>query len=90
MTLVELGVYQSMTRRQYPQEVHLCCYSSQPNIQIACDLSFTTPAWNGGTEDGEDESVYRSDDGRLYTFDHDRTTCKACLTAGARSASTTG
>lgn len=49
------------------QIVHYCCYSSQPDIQIACDESWDTPKIP--TPAGLPPNVYMLMDGRLYTFE---------------------
>lgn len=57
--------------------VHVCLWSSQPDILIACDHSWTTPKWADAST--KTEEVYWTADARLYTFDENRTTCDACL-----------
>lgn len=59
------------------QPVHHCLWSSQPDLLIACDHSWTTPKW-GNAQIGV-EGVYSTDDGRLYSFDESLTTCTECL-----------
>jgi hypothetical protein len=59
--------------------VHLCSYASQPAIQIFCDQSWTTPAWDSPDDLNLPENVYASDDNRYYTFNRDCVTCKSCL-----------
>ena len=61
------------------KDVHLCNYSSQPDIQIWCDDSWSEPAWNATSGLTDNPKVYESDDGRLYTFDLGETTCAKCL-----------
>jgi hypothetical protein len=57
--------------------VHVCLWSSQPDILIACDHSWTTPKWDdAGTAEPD---VFLTDDGRRCTFDESLTTCVACL-----------
>lgn len=61
------------------QPVHLSDWAQQPDVRIACDQSWTTPAWGSEEEtDTGTEGVYKADDGRLYTFDPARATCPAC------------
>lgn len=57
--------------------IHICLWSSQPDILIACDHSWTTPKWGDSSTGIED--VYFTDDGRMYTFDDPKTTCTKCL-----------
>jgi hypothetical protein len=70
---------------QEDQTVHLCTYASQPDIQIVCDLSLTTPASDEEEASADQnsapigEAVHRSDDGRFYTFNREKATCLACL-----------
>lgn len=63
------------------QDVHLCLWSSQPDILIACDHSWTTPKW--GPKQPLPDNIYYADDGRMYTFDEELTTCKACQETAA-------
>jgi hypothetical protein len=60
--------------------IHWCGYASQPDIQIWCDQSWTTPKWGPGDHVHRDEAgtYYDTDDGRLYTFEYPRATCLAC------------
>jgi hypothetical protein len=55
--------------------VHYCGWSSQPEIGILCTGAFTCPAW--GQPDDEDD-VYRTEEGDLYTFDAPLVTCQKC------------
>lgn len=62
--------------------IHWSDWASQPDIRIACDQTYTTPAWHTkedprGSTTGT-PGVYRGDDGRLYTFEHEPT-CPGCL-----------
>lgn len=58
--------------------VHVCLWSGQPDLLIACDHSWTTPKWGDATTGIED--VFWTDDGRLYTFDEENlTNCAKCL-----------
>lgn len=57
--------------------IHVCLWSSQPDILIACDHSWTTPKW-GDAKTGTDD-VFWTDDGRRYTFDENLTNCAKCL-----------
>jgi len=57
--------------------VHNSDWASQPNIHIRCDDRWTTPAWVDPLRSG----VYLDDDGKLYTFEAELTTCPACLAA---------
>jgi hypothetical protein len=61
------------------QPVHICLWSSHPDLLLACDHSWTTPKWGSAETDVPD--VYCTDDGRLYTFDDSHTTCSSCLEA---------
>ncbi len=58
-------------------QVHLCDWSSQPDIHIVCDDSWTTPAWDEPRV-RLPADVYVSDDRRLYTFEERLVTCPAC------------
>ena len=62
--------------------VHHCDWSSQPDLHIHCDDSWTTPLW--GTPSAmqaalERREIFVTEDDRYYTFDDDKVTCKACL-----------
>lgn len=59
--------------------VHLCDWSGQPDIHIACSETWTMPRWFGANTDLKD--VYRSEDDRLYAFDREKVTCKKCKDA---------
>lgn len=66
--------------------VHMVDYASQPDLQIRCDQSWTTPAWDGFKPGGVKkwglpEGVYKTDDGRNYTFEEDKITCPKCKKA---------
>lgn len=70
--------------------VHLSDYSAQGDgVRIACDQSWTDPAWGADPHAGLPEGVYASDDGRHYTFTAERVTCEPChdwmATKGPRS-----
>jgi hypothetical protein len=59
--------------------IHYCGYSSQPDIRICCDNSWTTPAWaKEGNPEPPEKDVHLADDMRFYTFDENRVTCKTC------------
>ena len=60
------------------EKVHAVKYASQPDIQILCDDSWSTPGW-GTLDTGAETKIYKLDDGRHYTFDEQKVTCKACL-----------
>lgn len=67
---------------QHDLRVHLSDYSSQPDIHILCDNTWTTPAW--GPESTLQKSlakrdIFLGDDDRYYTFDPEHVTCKQCL-----------
>lgn len=66
-----------------PEPVHLCDWSSQPDLHIACGEPWAVPAWKTATTDPHTstEGVYRTDDGRLYAFERDMATCEACKAA---------
>ncbi len=57
--------------------VHVCLWSGQPDLLIACDHSWATPKWDEAKTAAPD--VFLTDDGRLYTFEEALTTCPACL-----------
>lgn len=59
--------------------IHLCDWSSQPDIHIYCDDSWTGPAWGPIEKIIIQPGVYLSDDDRLYCFDAKLVSCKACL-----------
>jgi hypothetical protein len=62
--------------------IHYSDWASQPDIRIACDQSYTTPAWktaeNAHAQMDLPAEVYLADDGRLYTFTQ-KPTCLDCL-----------
>ena len=55
--------------------VHHCDWASQPDIRIACDQSWTTPAW---TQPELPKNVYAADNGKLYAFAYEVVTCEEC------------
>lgn len=57
--------------------IHRIGYASQPDIQFACDETWSTPKW--GTPETPITDVFVSDDDRLYTFDNNRVTCPKCV-----------
>jgi hypothetical protein len=59
--------------------IHLCCWGDQPDIQIYCDESWTTPKWGGSPPDRPNLNLYLSDDDRWYTFTKELITCSACI-----------
>jgi len=62
-------------------DIHWVGWASQPDLQIWCDESFTTPSYgNAGTDV---PNVYRTADDRLYTFDCALATCAACKRKGS-------
>ena len=63
------------------QDIHWVGWASQPDLQIWCDGSFTTPSYREAHTDTPD--VYRTADGRLYTFDCVLATCEACRRKGS-------
>jgi hypothetical protein len=58
--------------------IHICLWSSQPDILIECDKSWTTPSW-AKHQDILPENIYYSSDDRLYSFDEELVTCEKCL-----------
>lgn len=61
--------------------VHFSDYSSQPDIHILCDDTWTTPSWGRQTmiqRALERREIYRSDDERYYAFDEEKVSCKEC------------
>lgn len=56
--------------------VHAIAYASQPDIQFACDGSWSTPGWPPETGI---PGVSVADDGRHYTFADESVTCPACI-----------
>lgn len=66
-----------------PEAVHRCDWASQPDLHIACGKPWAVPAWKTATTDPHTptEGVYRTDDGRLYTFDAHKVTCETCKAA---------
>lgn len=55
-------------------------YASQPDLQFACDGVWSDPKWGPESETTTDvKGVYVADNDRLYTFDSESITCKACL-----------
>ena len=63
--------------------VHYCSYASQPDIQISCDKSWTTPAWGPKNGKTTTPGVYLADDGRYYTFEKEKVTCLKCSKTAA-------
>jgi len=62
-------------------DIHLCNWSQQPDVQIACDGSWTTPAIRFQKAEQAAtgiKDVHKADDGRLYTFDRRNVTCPKC------------
>lgn len=62
--------------------VHSCDWSQQPDLHIRCSGKWTTPSWTNAYTSVE--SVYRDDEGDLYTFDDRpgpelKVTCERCL-----------
>ncbi len=66
--------------------VHLIKWAGQPDLQFACDASWSTPAY--GSAETPAEGVYLSDDEppRLYTFDAEKVTCSVCAAQQASKA----
>jgi hypothetical protein len=68
--------------------IHLSDWASQPDVRIACDQYYGTPAYRQTIEPSTlPEGVYELDDGRLYTFDDElngSVTCPACVAFAAR------
>ena len=65
------------------KEVHAISSASQPEIQFACDGTYSEPKW-GTSPDlaGYLTSapwVYQAENGRLYSFESELVTCEACL-----------
>lgn len=63
--------------------VHLCDFAQQPDIRIACDQSWTTPAIRFQRPEKAAtgiKDVHKADDGRLYTFEAAKVTCPKCKT----------
>lgn len=58
-------------------KVHYVAFSSQPDIQICCDGSWTTPEWT--QPPNLNQGVYLACCGRLYCFDTNSVTCSECL-----------
>ncbi len=59
--------------------VHLCCYASQPDLQIHCNEEWTTPGWGPIADTIISEGVYRADNNMLYTFEKEKVTCVTCV-----------
>jgi hypothetical protein len=63
--------------------VHWVRYADQPDIQFACDGTWSTPAWmsaklpNGAVTDTP--GVFLADNGRCYTLERKLATCPECL-----------
>jgi hypothetical protein len=66
-------------RRVATKAVHHSDYSSQPDVRISCDQSFTTPKWSHRGGETNMPEIYQADDGRFYTFDPTKATCPSCL-----------
>lgn len=63
--------------------VHYCDWSSQPDIHILCDGSWTEPAWENGPPSAlqrilNRREIYQAEDERYYTFEESTVTCKKC------------
>lgn len=60
--------------------IHYCDWSSQPDIHIMCDGTWSQPMWG---PEGENpigaEGVYKTDSGHLYTFTIEKVTCPTCV-----------
>lgn len=65
------------------ETVHLCDWSGQPDLHIACGEPWAVPAWETESTSSRTstEGVYRTDDGRLYTFERAKATCETCKAA---------
>ena len=63
-------------RNRLSDKIHISKESSQPHIHIECDDSWTTPSFNKGV--GIFSGIYKTQDGRLYTFEDDKVTCEKC------------
>lgn len=61
--------------------IHLVSYASQPDLQIDCDQSWTTPAGSefAKTDEERKPGIFLTSDGRRYTFNETKVTCEACL-----------
>lgn len=60
--------------------IHLCDWSSQPDIRIKCSQAMSTPAWK---DTNVAPGVFRADNGAVYTFESGKVTCPEC--AGSKS-----
>jgi hypothetical protein len=58
--------------------IHCIKFASQPDLQILCDESWTTPAWS--KPESTIEGTYLADSGKLYTFRDGLVTCPDCKT----------
>jgi hypothetical protein len=58
-----------------------CCYGSQPDIQLLCDQSWTTPSYDASNETPIIPNVYKAANERYYSFEKHNVTCEACLKA---------
>jgi hypothetical protein len=67
-------------------EIHLVLFASQPDIQFACDSSWSVPAWNKKEKPTLPNGCYWADDGRAYTFEKESTTCAECLRTASSTA----
>lgn len=59
--------------------VHICIWSSQPDIWIACGR-WTTPAW-WKPRPKLPRDIYWDDDRKKYTFEKELGNCEACKKA---------
>jgi hypothetical protein len=59
--------------------VHMVDYASQPNLRIRCDQSWTTPDLKSPAYPS---GIYKTMDGRFYTFDDQKITCQLCRETG--------
>jgi hypothetical protein len=60
--------------------VHMVDYSSQPDLRVRCDGSWTTPKFP--QPEGLSGGVYGTADDRLYTFSEEKVTCELCIATG--------
>ena len=61
--------------------VHAVDYASQPDLQIRCDGTWTTPHGNNFRSGPRlfPVGVYEASNEYLYTFDENKVTCVECI-----------
>ena len=58
------------------KQIHLCNWSQQPDIKIACSGKYTQPSRSNNTYNIS--GIYEDLEGELYTFDKELVSCEEC------------